>query len=183
MASTGGKREREREEGGVIDGRTTEGEDMAMPEESTARCEFMYITEHGSPAEMIDRALGIIEGWVDRNMATEAEAAGLCGIHALLGKLSLVEKLALLFPDGAEGLEDEYGSRIMWQEVHDLIALRPALDGPDVETRLREWLDRQGWYDPSLPTPKVPDESLRAELLLRTSIDGLLIYLDKWLEE
>lgn len=154
-----------------------------MPQQSTDRCEFIYIAEHGSPADMIDRALGIIEGWVDRNMAAEAEAAGHCDAYAVLGNLSLVQKLALLIPEGVEGLDEEFGGRHMWQEVYDLIAMRPLLEGSNGEPRLRAWLDHQGWYDPSLPTLKVPDESLRDELLLRTSLDGLLIYLDGWFSE
>ena len=166
----------------MIDHGTMKEDSAGMVAPSPARYEFTYIKDHGTPSEMIGQALDQIEGWADRNIAAEAEQAGNSGVHAMLRRLSLKEKLDVLIPEGVERLDNECGERAIWQEVHDLIELRPDLAGDDAHARLMAWLDREGWYDPSLDIPQA-SEPLRSEIILRILLDGLLIYLDGWFSE
>jgi len=145
------------------------------------KSEFTHLKVHGSPSELIDRAFGMIEGWLDRYFASEGEVDGRTDVYSTLGRLSLKEKIDLYIPEGVDNLEVEYGSRYIWQEVCDLIALRPEMDSADAYTKLRAWLEAGGWYAPSLDLPRAP-EPLLSELLLRIVLDGLLIYLAGWFE-
>ncbi len=144
-------------------------------------CVFTYLKEHGSPSELLDRAFGILEGWLDRYFASEGEIDGRSEVYAILGRLSLKDKIDLFIPEGVDNLEVEYGSRYIWQEVCELIALRPEMDSADAYTKLKARLEAGGWYAADLDLPKAP-EPLQCELFLRLSLDGLLLYLDSWFQ-
>lgn len=144
--------------------------------------EFTYLKTHGSPGELIDRALGIIEDWLDRYFVSECEAAGHSDVYSILGRLSLKDKLDAHIPEGVDNLGDEYWERYFWQEVYDLVALRPEMDSADAHAKLRAWLEEQGWYDPEFMISGAP-EPLHAELQLRTALDGSLVYLAAYFEE
>jgi len=165
----------------VIDATEAVRKDDPMPEQAKGRYEFTYLTDHGSPAELIDRTLGTVENWTDRHIASVAEAAGDSQIHSVLGRLTFREKLVLLLPEGVDGLDEHYGGRDMWQEVHDLIELHPALDELAVEATLHAWLEKRGWYEQDHKIPQAP-EPLHSEILLRIALDGLLLYLSGWFE-
>ena len=139
------------------------------------------IPEHDSPAVMIDQAFGYIEDWLDRCLVAQAEVEGIANIHEILGRLSLMEKIHLLLDEGIDALENEFYSRDMWSEVRDLTALRPELDGSEDHERVRKWLDEQGWSAPEVGI-EAP-EPLRTEIVLRISLNGLLIYLEGWFSE
>jgi hypothetical protein len=152
-----------------------------MREHAQGRYEFTYLTAHGSPAELIDRAFAIADGWMDRHITAVAEAAGDSRVLSVLGRLSFKDKLDLMLPEGVNALDNEYGARYMWQELYDLIELRPQMDAADAEATLRAWLEKRGWYDPEIAIPRAP-EPLHSEIVLRISLDGLLVFLDGWFD-
>jgi hypothetical protein len=142
--------------------------------------QYTYLKKHGTPAELIDAGLSILEGWVDKQCQREATEAGAGDIYAILSRASLRDKIDLV-TDGVDDLGNEYMERDMWQGILDMIELRPQMDSPDAHAILKDWLTERGWYDPQYTIDAAP-EPLHAELQLRTDIDGTLIYLEGWLE-
>lgn len=143
--------------------------------------QFTYLKKHGTPAELIDTGLGVLEKWIDQQIQRDATTAGVGDIYAILGRLSLIEKIDLSIPEGVDQLENKYWSRYIWQEILDLIELRPKMDSPYAHAILKAWLKKEGWYDPMYTIDTAP-EPLHAELQLRTALDGSLVYLQGWFE-
>lgn len=144
--------------------------------------EFTYIKDHGTPVELIDRAFSIIEGWIDSLLIRVAETEGESRVYREIGKLTFHDKLDLMIPEGVDQLPEEGGARHIWQELYDLVDLRPKLDAPGDEQILQRWLDERGWYNQELDIPQAP-EPLQSEIILRILLDGSLIYLEGWFSE
>ena len=144
-------------------------------------CRFTYLTQHGSVLELIDQTLSIVESWADELLKKAAEGIEGGNVYPVLSRLSLKEKCDMLLMDGIEALDTEYGEQIIWQEIYDIMEMRPTLTAENAVAAVADWLDRCGWNSPEVDAPDAP-EPLRTELILRISLDGDLLFLSGWFE-
>ena len=130
-------------------------------------------------AELIDKALTLIEERVNQWYLCEAEDIGDDNVYETLSHLSLPEKLDELLSCPVDELEEEDGSRCCWQMALELHELRHANQGVNFTAAITDWLKQADLNDFRDYASLDPD--FQSELILRDLLEILCTYLDAWM--
>lgn len=139
--------------------------------------------------ETLDIGLRFFEQRVDWALTHQMEAE-VEDLFDLLARISLQEKLDLLFPDGHDETDPEALDRYFWPSVKSLAQLQERITPDNAIALAHRWLVDEGWsaieIDPDWNTPGSqslpPLNPLTVEVWFARVVESIGAYVRGWVE-
>ena len=144
------------------------------------------LTDIDHADEMLDCFFERIEKMMDRAIV-EADPEAFYDYPGLspaaLAGMSVGDKIShVLGEGGIEAVDEESGSRLLWQWIWDLVGLRADLERNPDPAIIMQWLESRDMYETENEAMRNAPEPLKSELLLYSMLCGCYYFLRGWFD-